>query len=126
MTLEYGSFETHALNITSGGNNDSWGYFITIDGMEEEGWRDFSNSQALNAYAALSWRDKSSELDVYLNRGETTLRGNGSVPEVLLNTARHEVFTHPDITKNNMSMATLSFKHWFMKDTQLKYEPFLS
>ena len=74
MTLEYGSFETHALNITSGGNNDSWGYFITIDGMEEEGWRDFSNSQALNAYAALSWRDKSSELDVYLNRGDTHIK----------------------------------------------------
>ena len=124
MTLEYGSFETHALNITSGGNNDSWGYFITIDGMEEEGWRDFSNSQALNAYAALSWRDKSSELDVYLNRGDTTLRGNGSVPEVLLNNARHEVFTHPDITKNNMSMATLSFKHWFMIDTQLNMSLF--
>ena len=124
MTLEYGSFETHALNITSGGNNDSLGYFITIDGMEEEGWRDFSDSQALNAYAAFSWRDKRSELDVYLNRGDTTLRGNGSVPEVLLNSVRHEVFTHPDITKNNMSMATLSFKHWFMIDTQLSMNLF--
>lgn len=122
--LQYGSFKARALNLTSGDSNDSWGYFLSLDGMEEEGWRDFSGSHALNVYGALSWRNKSSELDLYLNGGDTKLRGNGSAPEALLEKARKQVFTHPDITENEMSMASLSFKHWFMTATQLSLNLF--
>lgn len=86
--LEYGSYRAHELNISSGGNNDNWGYFLSLDGMEEEGWRDFSASRALNLYGALSWRNESGELDLYLNGGDTKLRGTGSAPEALLDQAR--------------------------------------
>jgi iron complex outermembrane receptor protein len=124
IALVYGSHEAHALSITNGASNDRWGYFLALDAMEEEGWRDFSASRALNLYGALSWRDESSELDLYVNGGDTKLHGNGSAPEALLEQSREQVFTHPDITENRMGMASLSFKHWFKAATQLSLNLF--
>lgn len=122
--FDYGSFDAREFTINSGGNNDNWGYFVAVDGMEEDGWRDFSASRALNIYTALSWRGAGSELDLYLNAGDTRLRGNGSAPAALLAIDREQVFTHPDITENRLGMTSLSFKHWRDSNTQLSLNLF--
>jgi outer membrane receptor protein involved in Fe transport len=122
--LAYGSYKSNILSITNGSSKDNWGTFWSIDTMEEEGWRDFSASRALNAYSAISWLNGNSEVDLYLSGGSTNLRGNGSVPEALLEEAREQVFTHPDITKNQMGMASLSFKTQFTSAMQLRLNLF--
>ncbi len=92
--------------------------------MEEDGWRDYSESEAYNLYAALSWRSENSELDLFSNWGDTHLRGNGTAPEALLVEDRSMVFTHPDVTENTLGLISLSYRHWRREDSQLSINLF--
>ncbi len=119
-----GSYDTFDFTLTQGGNNGSFGYFVAIEAMEEDGWRDFSDSDALNAYGALSWRGDSQELDLFFNYGDTSLKGNGAVPLDLLNEDRAAVFTHPDLTENELSQISASFRKWWGEGTELNVSGF--
>lgn len=110
-TARYGSFDRLQLQASAGGNAGPWGYFVAVERFEEDGWRDFSDSAATNAYGALSWKSEATRIDAYFNGGDSTLRGNGAIPEELMAVDRDAVFTHPDITENRMVMATLAARH---------------
>lgn len=119
-----GSANARDVKLSSGGNNGEWGYYVAFDGMREDGWRDYSESEAYNAYAALSWRRGDHELDVFYNWGDTELRGNGSVPEALLEQDRSAVFTHPDITENALGLLSLSYRQWFGENSLMSANVF--
>jgi outer membrane receptor protein involved in Fe transport len=125
LDLTGGSYDTRDIGFTQGGNNGTWGYFIAVEAMEEDGWRDFSQSDATNAYGSISWRGSDQELDLFLNIGDSSLRGNGAVPLDLLNVDRAAVFTHPDITENELTMASVSYRRFFDADTELSVNGFV-
>jgi iron complex outermembrane recepter protein len=102
-----GSFGRRGATVQSGGNNGAWGYYANVDYFEEDGWRDFSDSDALRFYTALSWRANGSTLDLSVAHADTKLRGNGASPVELLNDSRSAVFTHPDITENKLTQLLL-------------------
>ncbi|MBQ0713412.1 MAG: TonB-dependent receptor [Porticoccus sp.] len=110
--------------ITTGGDHGDWGYFLAVDSMEEEGWRDFSESRALNIYATLGWRSETQDLDVFFNGADTKLRGNGTVPEALLNERRESVFTHPDITENRLAQISASYRRRYDFGSELSVNLF--
>lgn len=120
-TLEAGtgSFGARSLMFERGANSDGWGSYINIEGYKEEGWRDFSPTRSRNAYFALSRHAQRSHWDLYLHKSLSELKGNGAVPLGLLEEDREAVFTHPDLTENDMSMANLVFQHWFGGDSRL-------
>lgn len=119
-----GSDSAREVELSSGGNNGEWGYYIGMSGMEEDGWRDHSESDAYNLYGALSWRSNQRELDLFFSGADTELRGNGSVPQELMEQDRKAVFTHPDITENDLQFFSLSYRQWFGDDTQLNVTAF--
>lgn len=102
-----GSFSRRAASIQSGGNNGRWGYYGNIDYFDEDGWRDYSNSDALRVFTALSGRGEDWTLDLSGAYGETELRGNGASPAELLAIDRKQVFTHPDLTENKQTQLIL-------------------
>jgi len=115
-----GSFERIVSTVESGANNGVLGYFFTGSYFEEDGWRDDSESDALNFFATLSWRhEASSTLDLSLSHGNTELRGNGPLSVQLLALDRNTIFTSPDITENNMVMVNLEGTHWLNDTVQL-------
>jgi outer membrane receptor protein involved in Fe transport len=107
VELYGGSFARRGASIQSGGNNDRWGYYADVDYFEEDGWRDFSESNALRAFAALSRRGPGWSVDLSAAYGDTELRGNGPSPVELLAIDRARVFTHPDITQNTQTQLIL-------------------
>jgi len=119
-----GSYDALDLTLTHGGNNGTWGYFFAVEAMEEDGWRDFSDSDALNAYGALSWRGSNQELDLFFNYADTSLKGNGAVPAELLEEDRSAVFTHPDLTENELAQISASWRRWWGSDTELNINGF--
>lgn len=112
-SVSYGSFDRLQGSATLGGNDGTFGYFLGVDHFREDGWRDFSDSEATNLYGAASWRGDASTLDLYVNAGDTDLKGNGAIPLYLLETDRDAVFTHPDRTENRFGMVTLAGTHDF-------------
>lgn len=114
-----GAFGRIAGNIQSGGNNGRWGYYANVDYFEEDGWRDYSHSDALRTFAALSGRGADWTLDLSGAYGDTELRGNGSSPIQLLEIDRKQVFTHPDITENIQKQLILEGSRKFSEGLQL-------
>jgi outer membrane receptor protein involved in Fe transport len=102
-----GSFDRRGGSVQTGGNNGKWGYYGNVDYFEEDGWRDFSESDALRFFGSVSMRAEGSSLDFSVAHTDSKLRGNGASPVELLEEDRAAVFTHPDITENNATQFIL-------------------
>ena len=108
-----GSWGRVKSTLQAGGNDGVWGYYANISFFREDGWRDLSDSDALNLYAGASYRGASFESDLGVFYADTDLIGNGSSPKGLLEISRKAIFTAPDITENEMKMFTLESKKYF-------------
>jgi outer membrane receptor protein involved in Fe transport len=104
----YGSFGRLGASLQHGGNNGTWGYYGNIDYFEEDGWRDFSASDALRLHGALSHRGEGSSVDLSVSHADSNLRGNGAAPAELLEIDRRQAFTYPDITENKLTQILAS------------------
>lgn len=103
-----GSFGRRVAALQYGGSNESFGFYGNVDYFEEDGWRDYSDSDALRYLGVFSWRGANdSALNLAISGGETELRGNGASPAELLELDRKQVFTHPDITENKQFQVIL-------------------
>ncbi|MEQ8660328.1 MAG: TonB-dependent receptor [Gammaproteobacteria bacterium] len=108
-----GAWGRVTTSVESGGNNGTFGYYANVSYFEEDGWRDLSASDALNVYAAASWRGARGHADLGFQFGDTELTGNGAAPAGLLEVDRDAIFTAPDITENEMVMFTFEGGHDF-------------
>jgi iron complex outermembrane receptor protein len=103
--LTAGSFGRVDLQAETGGSfSDELGYFVTASHLEEDGWRDFSPTEAQQVFAKLTSLGERSRVDVSLTRVDTDLIGNGAAPEDLLELRREAIFTRPDQTENTLTM----------------------
>jgi outer membrane receptor protein involved in Fe transport len=112
-----GSFGRKSGTISSGGNDGTFGYFVTGSITDEDGWRDFSPSRVEQLFANLSYRNESSTLDLTIMSIDSDLNGNGASPVELVAMDREAVFTHPDNTQNELDMFALNGSHWINDDT---------
>lgn len=106
-----GSFGRTTANIEFGGNNGSFGYYANLESFQEDGWRDESESDALNFYGSVGWRSDATRLNLNYQYGESELIGNGASPVELLALDREAIFTGPDITENDMQMLSFDYAH---------------
>jgi iron complex outermembrane recepter protein len=102
-----GSFSRLGATVQSGGNNGRWGYYVNADYFEEDGWRDFSASDAIRVFGVMSYREGESNLDLSASHVSSDLVGNGASPVELLEIDRSAVFTHPDRTRNTLTSLVL-------------------
>lgn len=109
--ISAGSFGRHTANLEFGGNNGKLAYYTNIEYFEEDGWRDHSNSEAINFYSSLSYRSDYTQINLNYQHGESDLIGFGSSPVELLEFDRAAIFTGPDITENDMDMFSFDFSH---------------
>ncbi len=119
LEVSGGSWGRHSEEITSGWNNGEFGYFLDARYFNEDGWRDFSNSEVMQGLATLSWRGEVSSLDLTLVSTDNDLKGNGTVPVELLRTSRSAVFTQPDQTINRLFLAALEGSTWLNDHIEL-------
>ncbi len=110
--IQSGSFGRTVGSLQYGAHGESFGFYANVDYFEEDGWRDYSASDALRFLGVLSLRgEEDSELNLSVSLGETELRGNGASPAELLEIDRDQVFTHPDLTENSQTQLILDGQH---------------
>ena len=113
LEISTGSFGRTVSNFEIGGNNGDFAFYANVEYFDEDGWRDYSNSDAINFYGSLGWRQENTELNLNFQHGESELTGNGASPIELLDLRREAIFTGPDITENDMDMLSVDFSHEF-------------
>ncbi len=111
VEVSAGSFGRQMTSLETGGNDGQLGYYMAIEHFDEDGWRDQSQSDALNVYGSLGWRSEYSAVNLNLQYGRSDLIGNGASPTELIDIRREAIFTGPDITENDMTMVSLDFSH---------------
>lgn len=108
----WGSFQRRSLEVEHGGSHGDTGYYVAANLFKEDGWRDRSPSEVRQFFGKLTQRIDRGELDLTLMRADTDLTGNGLAPESMLDQRRRAVFTHPDNTRNDMTLVALSGRYW--------------
>jgi iron complex outermembrane recepter protein len=104
-----GSFGRIGVEAETGGAiDDRLSYFVTGSYLEEDGWRDFSPTEAVQLFGNLGWQTERSVLGVSLTYAETDLVGNGAAPVELLEIDRKAIFTRPDRTENELTLLNFS------------------
>jgi outer membrane receptor protein involved in Fe transport len=104
-----GSFGRIGMQAETGGATDGgFGYFVTGSYLEEDGWRDFSPTEATQLFASVGTATDTATLDVSLTHADTDLIGNGAAPEALLGIDREAIFTRPDRTENALTLLNVS------------------
>jgi outer membrane receptor protein involved in Fe transport len=115
-----GSFGRMRLQAQTGGSlEDRFSYFLTGSYFEEDGWRDFSPSEATQLFSRLGWQRDATAVDLSINLADTDLIGNGAAPAELLALSREAVFTRPDQTENELSLLNLDFEHAVSSEVSL-------
>ena len=118
-----GSFGRTTSSFQSGGNtargDHSFAFYGNIEYFDEEGWRDYSASDALNFFGSLGWKTDSTSANLSYQHGDSYLTGNGASPVELLALDRAAIFTGPDITDNELNMFTADFHHEFSPSTSI-------
>jgi len=117
LELSGGSFGRSNVEFEHGGHRGPVGWYVAGDWFREDGWRDFSHSDAKQLFGKLSFRNAVGELDLSLTHAVTRMTGNGLLPESMLAARRDQIFTQPDITRNNLTQVALNGRLW-LNDTQ--------
>ena len=104
-----GSFGRTIANFQSGGNDGSIAWYGNLEYFSEDGWRDESESDAINFYGSIGWQSEATRLNLNYQFGESELIGNGASPVELLALDRKALFTGPDITENDMQMLSFDY-----------------
>jgi iron complex outermembrane receptor protein len=104
-----GSFGRRAVQGETGGSmDDRFAYFVTGAYLEEDGWRNFSPTEASQAFGNVRWQADETSIDLNVTLADTNLIGNGSAPIELLEIDREAIFTRPDQTENELMLVNLA------------------
>ncbi|HEY8520803.1 MAG TPA: TonB-dependent receptor [Gammaproteobacteria bacterium] len=108
LELSAGSFGRRQAQAEAGGSaGESLHWFVAGDWLDEDGWRDFSPTEAARVFARLGWEAGRTAFDASLTYADTDLIGNGAAPVELLELDREAIFTRPDQTQNDLMLVTL-------------------
>jgi outer membrane receptor protein involved in Fe transport len=114
-TLLYGSWGRKLARANAGAHGEQFGIFAAAQVFDENGWRNLSPTRSEHGFVSASYQgvgqDAGTTADLSLIAANTSLTGNGPLPEQLLATDRTAIFTAPDPTENRLFMATLRGEH---------------
>ena len=102
-----GSFGRRSFEGTSGGELGNFDYFLTGSYFDETGWRDFSPTRVWQAFGKVGWQNEQTDLDLSYTYADTSLYGNGAVPQSMLDYRRETSYT-PDFTGNLLHFVNLT------------------
>ncbi|MBQ0932217.1 TonB-dependent receptor [Ideonella alba] len=109
-----GSFGRKKFELSHGGSHDEgWHHYAGVGLFDETGWRDHSAGRLANGLFKIGRQVGDDDIVVSLQAGRSRLVGNGLVPLVTLDENgertpdlgaldRAAVFTHPDLTRNQL------------------------
>lgn len=102
-----GSFGRRSFEGQTGGAAGNVDYFLSGEYFDENGWRDFSPSRVVQGFGKVGWQNENTDLDLSYTYADTSLYGDGAVPENMLDYRRTVSYT-PDYTRNLLGFANLT------------------
>ena len=99
-----GSFGRRSLEAETGGEFGHFDYFLTADYFDENGWRDLSPTRVYQVFAKAGWSNDKTDFDLSYTYADSSLIGNGSTPQSLLDHRYASIYSAPDFTHNLLDL----------------------
>jgi outer membrane receptor protein involved in Fe transport len=104
LDVRGGSFGRYQGALTLGGNSGSWGAFLSLEGIHDDGYRDFSPSRIRRMYTDIGAKGDNSEFHLNFTGAANYLGVTAAAPIQLLDLNWANTFTSPQTTKNQVAM----------------------
>ncbi len=108
LDVRGGSFGRYQGALTLGGNSGSWGSFLALEGIHDNGYRDFSASRIRRMYTDIGAKGDGTEFHLNFTGAANYLGVTAAAPVQLLDLNWANTFTSPQTTKNEVAMISLN------------------
>lgn len=103
-----GSYGRKQLQLSGGTNNGVIAGFLSGNFFMEDGWRDNSPSKVNQVFGKAEWQNEVAQMSFSGLYAGNKLTGNGLLPEQMADQNRSQVYTSPDVSKNDLLQFQLS------------------
>ena len=108
LDTRFGSFGRVQGSAAVGMQSGNWGVFAAFEGIKDDGYRDFGDSEIKRMYADLGFRTSDAEFHLSFTGAKNEVGVTAAAPDVILDLDWGNTFTSPQINKNEMGMVQLS------------------
>jgi len=107
IDTRFGSYGRVQGGLATGLQSGNWGAFLAVEGINDNGWRDFSPSEIKRLYADVGFKDSRREFHLNFTTADNFVGVVAASPVELLALGWDRTFTSPQTTDNQVAM--LSF-----------------
>lgn len=103
-----GSFGRIQGSIATGARSGPWAAFVALEGIRDDGFRDFSESEVKRMYADVGVKTSEAEFHLNFTGAKNEVGVTAAAPVQLLDLGWDRTFTSPQTTDNEMAMISLN------------------
>jgi outer membrane receptor protein involved in Fe transport len=107
----YGSNARYQVTAATGGSSGALDWYLTANTFSDDGWRDFSPTEASQLFGKLGWSRQATRATLSIALADTDLTGNGLQEQRFLDRDYASVYTKPDETRNKSGLGNVSITH---------------
>jgi len=100
-----GSFGNVSGSAEIGGRDGTFGFYLGVGGVHDDGYRDHSPTQLRQAYGDIAYESGRWTLHLSLSGARNDIDAVGPTPVQMLAQDRRAVFTYPQAMRNEMELA---------------------
>ena len=103
-----GSFGRVQGELATGQQSGTWATFFSVEGIRDDGWRQFSPATIRRGYADIGAKDEKTEVHLNFSAADNFVGATTAAPVQLLDLNWSNSFTSPQVTTNRMTMVSLN------------------
>jgi len=104
----FGSFGRKQVGVQAGGSSGNAGIYVAAEGIKDDGFRDFSESEVKRFYGDIGLKGSAAEVHFSLTAAKNEFGASAAAPVELLARDWSNTFTTPQTTNLEVFMPTLS------------------
>ena len=108
VDTRFGSFGRKQVSTEAGMKSGGFAIYGAFEGIDDDGFRDFSDAEIRRGYADLGVKNETSEFHFNFTGADNHVGVTAAVPPELLAFGRERTFTSPQTTENEMQMYSIN------------------
>ncbi|MEQ1670800.1 MAG: TonB-dependent receptor, partial [Hyphomicrobium sp.] len=104
VDTRFGSFGRKQVSVQAGKNSGGIGIYGAFEGIDDDGFRDFSEAEMRRGYVDVGFKSDNSEFHFNYTGASNFVGVTAAVPETLLALDRENTFSSPQTTENKVQM----------------------
>ena len=106
IDIRAGSFGREQIAAQGGARSGPAAAYIAVEGINDDGWRDFSPSEIKRLYADLGFKGDGSEFHINFTGADNHVGAVTAAPVELLDLGWNRTYTSPQTTDNELAMVS--------------------